>query len=326
VLWSGLSPAEQRTFKVLKLPGDGSKVPLLLGTTVGSKVVAAMNIFDWDNETDCDAKTSASANSCVQGCGWDKSSTLKPWEAMSRWLAEFGAKGNADRASKVFLLLNYFSTTNVFSRVELPTIIRSMLREENHLLDVMNAQNRERGGDETSESMKERYIMVHREQNYGVKVVSIRIARAAVDKSNMIIAPDGSMVKLEKGHTFPKLTCDTVIRFLHHVESSMRGDTNFKLCVRCFDGCDSHNFATVRAHRKGKCVQQDQKGCSRKKLIKAVDFTTKLLRGSKAIQKGSDVQKAPIDPKLETFLSNRLRDDVKKKGGRALMPLEDVNT
>ena len=93
-----------------------------------------MNIFDWDNETDCDAKTSASANSCVQGCGWDKSSTLKPWEAMSRWLAEFGAKGNADRASKVFLLLNYFSTTNVFSRVELPTIIRSMLREENHLL------------------------------------------------------------------------------------------------------------------------------------------------------------------------------------------------
>jgi hypothetical protein len=134
------------------------------------------------------------------------------------------------------------------------------------------------------------------------------------------------MVKLEKGHTFPKLTCDTVIRFLHHVESSMRGDTNFKLCVRCFDGCDSHNFATVRAHRKGKCVQQDQKGCSRKKLIKAVDFTTKLLRGSKAIQKGSDVQKAPIDPKLETFLSNRLRDDVKKKGGRALMPLEDVNT
>ena len=103
-----------------------------------------MNIFDWDNETDCDAKTSASANSCVQGCGWDKSSTLKPWEAMSRWLAEFGAKGNADRASKVFLLLNYFSTTNVFSRVELPTIIRSLLREENHLLDVMNERKQQK--------------------------------------------------------------------------------------------------------------------------------------------------------------------------------------
>ena len=97
VLWSGLSLAEQSSFKVLKLPGDGSRVPLLLGTTIGSKVVAAMNTFDWDNEADCAAKTSASANTCVQGCGWDKSSTLKPWEAMSRWLAEFGAKGN-DRA------------------------------------------------------------------------------------------------------------------------------------------------------------------------------------------------------------------------------------
>lgn len=67
VLWSGLSPAQQSTFKVLKVSGDGSRVPLLLGTTIGSKVVAAMNTFDWDNEADCNAKTSASANSCVQG-------------------------------------------------------------------------------------------------------------------------------------------------------------------------------------------------------------------------------------------------------------------
>ena len=139
----------------------------------------------------------------------------------------------------------------------------------------------------------------------------------------MIVASNGSMVKLEKGHPFPKLTCDTVIRFLHYIESKeraiMKGDTNYKLCVHCFDGCDSHNFATIRAHREGKCVLQGHHQCQRKKLIKAIDFTGKLIRGLKAKEKGSDMQKTPIDP-VVNHLSSTLRDGVKQKGGRALTP------
>ena len=249
---------------------------MLRGTTWASKVTAAFETFDWDNQDACVASTSAAPNACVPGCGWDQKSTLRPWEALSRGLAEHAAKGNRHTGATAFLLLNYFSNTNVFSRVELPTIIRSMYRESALLLE--RRTQLVNGG----ASLDDRFNSVVAHMKRGVKVLSVRIAKTALDKSPVTYAPDGTttapiMRAPGREEDYSKLTCDAIINFLKMVEATEKLPTvSMKLCLRCFDGCDSNNFA--RTEEGGTCVERVEFQCTRKKLVAAARKAGKLKR------------------------------------------------
>ena len=298
VLWSGLTPTQQENFHP-KTGHAPNKVPLLLGVTWGSKVTAAFQTFDWDNQDECLLKTTATKNQCVDDCGWDQDSTLKPWEALSRWLAEHAAKASMSHisrkqgAAKVYLLLNYFSNANVFSRIELPTVVASMYRESKKLLNIMRTKSNN-GPDNVehksndAQDMKDTYNNLKENVKAGVQVLSIRIAKNAVDRSPNAYDSDGNNTPITRppGVPDPPLTCATVIQFVEVVEArekeKLNDSGNAMLCVRCFDECDPENFLIQSSG--GMCEEKVKHHCLRKKLVKAVKSIKLLKNQNKLLQ------------------------------------------
>ena len=285
VLWSGVTPEQQESFLPQMRATDGDRIPLLLGATWGSKVTAAFETFDWDNMKKCQVKTDATPNQCIPDCGWNQGSTLKPWEALSRWLAEHAAKSpmassrhGKGGGAKAYLLLNHFSNSNVFSRIELPTLVREMFRDTQKLLELKSIREGEsdqslQKSPNTMESMKKTFNDITQTIKAGVKVLSVRIAKGAIDKSQISYNEDGTSSPIVRppGMNDPLLTCATVIDFIQVVEASEKlkypSHGSAMLCVKCFSQCDSNNFR-VNGHG-GSCEETVEHHCLRKKLVKA---------------------------------------------------------
>ena len=131
-------------------------------------------------------------------------------------------------------------------------------------------------------SLDDRFNSVVAHMKRGVKVLSVRIAKTALDKSPVTYAPDGTttapiMRAPGREEDYSKLTCDAIINFLKMVEATEKLPTvSMKLCLRCFDGCDSNNFA--RTEEGGTCVERVEFQCTRKKLVAAARKAGKLKR------------------------------------------------